>query len=301
MNSLFRQHALSYGNDGKKWFESISSSIKTYEEKWSLHVLPPYTLSYNYIAPVKRSDGSRAVIKIGYPKDPEFQSEIDMLTVCYGDGMVRLLEVDRTNAVMLMEEVIPGTPLSSLPDDQEATRILTSVMKKIWKPIPNDTHFVTVKEWAQALYDYPGHYQNNPNPPIPFALAYQAIQILDELLKTSAPPVLTHADLHHDNILKSDRDGWIAIDPKGIAAEPCYDTTAMIRNPYNFLHGNPNIDDVLRTRIRILSQELGFNPKRIHLWCFVQTVLSAVWSRNDAKDVSHALTVVKALEAISTD
>lgn len=240
---------------------------------------------------MKRSDGSRAVLKIGYPHDPEFPSEIDMLTVCNGEGMVRLLESDKEYAVMLIEEINPGTPLSSVSDDTQVTIILSSIMKKIWKPIPKDKHLVTIDQWAKALYE--------PYDPFPTDLVHKAIPMLEELIATSAAKVLTHADLHHDNILKSDRGGWLAIDPKGIAAEPCYDTTAMIRNPYTLLHAMPNINELLKNRIRVLSKELGFNPERIRKWCFVQTVLSGVWTREDPSDVAHAMKVAQSIERIT--
>src|SRR6266567_6137524 len=42
---------------------------------------------------------------------------------------------------------------------------------------------------------------------------------------SSAEPVLVHGDLHHDNVLSSARAGWLAIDPKGVAAEPAYETS----------------------------------------------------------------------------
>lgn len=291
MNDLFKQHALTYGEEGKKWFNSIPSIIKTYEEKWGLKALAPYNLTYNYIAPVERTDGSRAVLKIGYPNDKEFQSEIDMLEACNGKGMVRLLMADRANSVILIEEVTPGMPLSTITDDSQATKILTSVMKKVWKPLPNKHHFTKIADWTKALYE--------PCDPFPSHFVHKAIPLLEELLKTSASPVLTHADLHHDNILKSDRAEWLAIDPKGIAAEPCYDTTAMIRNPYKLLHATPNIDDILRKRILVLSEELGFEPERIRRWCFVQTVLSGVWCRDDANDMAYAVKVATALNKIT--
>jgi len=291
MNNLFKQHALTYGEEGKKWFEGIPTILKTYEKKWRLKALAPYNLTYNYIAPVERANRSRAVLKICYPKDIEFQSEIDMLTTCNGDGMVRLLQSDRTNAVILIEEVTPGTPLSKVTDDTEATKIHAAVMKRLWKPLPNNHHFTTIATWAQALYEL--------SDPFPSHLVQNAVALLEELLATSAPPVLTHADLHHDNILKSDRGDWLAIDPKGIAAEPCYDTTAMIRNPYKLLHAMPNIDQLLKNRIQIMSKELGFDPERIRRWCFVQTVLSGVWTRDDANDSAHAVNVATALDRIT--
>lgn len=290
MNDLFRQHAFSYGEEGKKWFDSIPIIVKTFEKKWGLKVLAPYNLTYNYIAPVERFDGSHAVLKIGYPKDSEFQSEIDMLEACNGEGIVRLLKADRANTVILIEEVSPGTPLSEFTDDIEATKIHAAVMKRLWKSLPKNHHFITIAKWARALYE--------AHDPFPSYLVHKAIPLLEELLATSSPLVLTHADLHHDNILKSNRSKWLAIDPKGIAAEPCYDTTAMIRNPYKLLNILQNIDDLLQNRIQILSKELNFDPERIRKWCFVQTVLSGVWCRDDKNDMAHAIKVATALNRI---
>ena len=123
-------------------------------------------------------------------------------------------------------------------------------------------------------------------------------ELIEDLIASSATPVLVHADLHHDNVLSSKRDGWLAIDPKGIVAEPAYETAAMIRNPYNKLKDMENIEETLRSRILILSEELGFDPKRICNWCLAQTVLSGVWTRDDTAYTKHALKVAQALDNI---
>lgn len=299
MNSVFIKHALTFGKDGEKWLDQIPETIKRYEAKWSLKVLYPYNLTYNYIAPVVRNDGSKAVLKIGFPKDREFQTEIEALSVFNGGGSVNLLKADRKNAVILIEQVNPGTPLSTIQDDTKATRILASVMKKLWKPLPKNNNFITIYDWIKALLDYPKRCKSNHNHPVPLHITEKATQLFRELIATSSPPVLTHADLHHDNILRSNRDQWLAIDPKGIAAEPAYDTAAMIRNPYKMIKDLQNIDTLLYDRIMVLSQVLGIDPKRIHKWCFAQTVLSGVWTIDDASDTIHALKVAESLDRIN--
>ncbi len=298
MNSIFIKNALTYGQDGEKWLKQIPEIIKVYEVKWSLKVFPPYNLTYNYIAPAVLDNGSRAVLKIGFPKDKEFQSEIEALSVFNGNGSVNLLNADRKKAVILIEQVNPGIPLSTIIDDTKATRILASVMKKLWKPLPKNNNFQTISQWTNALAKYPNRYKDFNNPPIPWSLTNQAAKLFKELIATSYPLVLTHADLHHDNILKSDRDRWLAIDPKGIAAEPAYDTAAMIRNPYKIIKDVQDIDKLLKNRIMVLSQELGIDPKRIHKWCFAQTVLSGVRTTDDPSDTIHALKVAESLNRI---
>lgn len=299
MNDEFMKNIISlFGDEGRKWLDSIPQKIETYKQKWSIEVFPPFVLSYNYVAPVRKNDGRLAVLKIGYPKDKEFQNEIEALEVFNGGGITKLIKSDRKNAVMLIEQVQPGIPLSKIEDDDKATRILASVMKKLWKPLPRDNHFITISEWTKELQEYPDKYKKSRNPPIPLYLVKKALRLFEDLISSPTPSVLVHADLHHDNVLSSDRDGWLAIDPKGIAAEPAYETAAMIRNPYDKLKDMINIEETLRRRILILSEELGFDPKRIRNWCLAQTILSGVWTRDDAAYSKHALKVAQALDII---
>jgi len=298
MNSEFVQHALSNGEEGEAWLKRIPDIITDYQKKWKLKVSPPFNLSYNYVAPTKRLDGSEAVLKIGFPKDKEFQTEIAALEVFNGQGIEKLLEEDRENAVILIERVTPGVPLSSLDDDEKATRILAEIMRRLWKPLPKNHHFITVEEWMQAIPEYMEKY-NGATSLIPISLVEKANSLFKELIATSSAPVLVHGDLHHDNVLSSHRDGWLAIDPKGIAAEPAYETAAMIRNPYEKLKDLPHIDQILRRRILILSEELGFDPERIRKWCFAQSVLSGVWNDAGVKGSEHAINIATALDTLN--
>ena len=108
MSNEFTRYTLSKGEEGRQWLDSIPALIKQYEEKWSLQVLPPFELNYNYVAPVVLSSGSEAVLKIGFPQDKEFQSEIKALTLLNGKGVVKILEAEANDAVILIEKVQPG-------------------------------------------------------------------------------------------------------------------------------------------------------------------------------------------------
>lgn len=295
MGSEFVKRALRRGEEGKLWLESIPNIIAKYSQEWSLQTLSPFTLSYNYVAPAVREDGSHAVLKIGFPKDEEFQTEIAALSVFNGDGIVKLLEADRENAVILIERVEPGVPLSSMENDEEATKILAKVIKKIRKPIPSDHNFTTVAEGSRAISAVKQR-SGGVTGQLPINLVNKAESLFVDLLASSESPVLVHGDLHHDNVLSSERDGWLAIDPKGIAAEPAYEVAAMIRNPYEKLKNISNLKPLLHRRIIVLSEELGIDPIRIHQWCLAQTVLSAVWNIEDVEEPKHALRVAEVLE-----
>ncbi|KKB76771.1 hypothetical protein VW35_17950 [Devosia soli] len=92
-----------------------------------------------------------------------------------------------------------------------------------------------------------------------------------------------HGDLHHDNILSSDR-GWLAIDPKGVLGDPAYDVANVFINPER---GEKIASDPRRIAARadILSQRLGYNRKRILGWAAAHAALSACWDLEDGKAI----------------
>jgi streptomycin 6-kinase len=44
------------------------------------------------------------------------------------------------------------------------------------------------------------------------------------------PDILIHGDLHARNILRADREPWLAVDPKGYAGDPAYDGGALLKS-----------------------------------------------------------------------
>ena len=56
----------SQGDAGTQWLQSLAELLDYCAVRWSLTVLPPFSnLTYHYVAPVVRADGSDAVLKIG--------------------------------------------------------------------------------------------------------------------------------------------------------------------------------------------------------------------------------------------
>lgn len=298
MNDEFVNNAKSRGIDGEAWLKRIPEIVGEYEKKWLFTVLSPFNLTWNYVAPVVCLDGTNAVLKIGFSKDPQFQTEIDALEIFNGEGIEKLLQSDRVNSVILIEHLKPGVPLSSLEDDEEATRILARIVKRLRKPLSPHNKFTTVIEWAEAIPEYLEKYKNT-NGPLPFNLVNKANELFKELFASSEEGVLLHGDLHQDNILTSDRDEWLAIDPKGIVAEPAYEIATMIRNPYKKMRDNKNMDKLILKRIEVLSHELLLDPKRIYKWALAQTILSAVWSsESKERKWEHAIHVAEVMDRL---
>lgn len=297
MSDDFIKHAKAYGKKGEDWIKNIPDNISKYENKWSIKVSSPFKLTYNYVAPAVREDGTDVVLKMGFPEEREFQTEIDALEAFGGRGIENIFEADRENGVILIERLVPGVPVSELNDD-DATIKIALVIKKLHITPPVNHNFITVSEWTQDLFNIRERFQGDTGP-LPEYLIDKAQYLFTELINSQSTPVLLHGDLHHDNVLSSERDNWLAIDPKGVVAEPCYETAAMLRNPGGRVMKQSNPGEFIKRRIEILSEELNFEPERIRKWAIAQTVLSAVWSIDEnGKGWEEAVSIAEVIDRI---
>jgi streptomycin 6-kinase len=269
-----------YGEAGRAWLARLPSLITEYAQQWSLTVLSPFEpLSYNYVAPAVRADGTDVVVKVGY-LNPALCTEIEALRCYDGHGMVQLLEVNQEHGVLLLERLKPGTPLSKERDDRRATSIAVDVMQQLWRPAPDTQAFPSVAQWAQGLHRLRDRFEGGTGP-FPAPLVDAAERLFPELLTSMGEPVLLHGDLHQGNILAAERQPWLALDPKGVLGEPTYEVGALLRNPRPGLLAEPQPRQVLAQRVDQFADELGCDRARIVGWGLAQAVLSAWWGFED--------------------
>jgi streptomycin 6-kinase len=279
-DNFARTMAEIYGEAGLAWLARLPSLVGAYARQWSLTVLPPFEpLSYNYVAPAMRADGTDVVLKVGFP-NPELYTEIEALRCFEGHGSVQLLEVSRKHGVLLLERLKPGTPLSKERDDRRATSVAVAVMQQLWRPAPDTQAFPSVAQWAQGLRRLRDRFAGGTGP-FPAPLVDAAERLFTELLTSMAAPVLLHGDLHHGNILAAQRQPWLALDPKGVLGEPAYEVGALLRNLWPGLLAEPHPGQVLAQRVDQFADALGVERARIVGWGRAQAVLSAWWSLED--------------------
>lgn len=296
MHALFIKNALSRGESGKEWIEAIPSLIKTYEKKWSLTVLPPFDLSYNYVAPAKRRNGEMVVLKLGFPSDPEFISEVHALQVFDGKGAVKLLQHDLPNCVALLEYLQPGQQLQTLKNNIKETEIAAIVAQNLWQDIPKESgQFITLEKWFEAFARYKKRFGTSG--PIPEDIFVKGETLFLHLLQTTENPQLIHGDFHHMNILSSGTS-WKTIDAKGVIGDPMYDLAVFLHNPLPDFLKKPNAKALVMERIGIFSQKLGFDKKRIIHWGIAQSVLSALWDTEDKGIWKEGIDFVRLLESL---
>jgi len=266
------------GEEGRAWIERLPVILAACEQRWGLTIGLPFDLSFNYVAPALRSDGTPVVVKACLP-DGE-STQVEALRLFDGHGMVRLLEYDKGDEVMLLERLRPGTLLSTIDDDEKATSIAASVMRQMWRPPPQEHAFPTVFDWGKGFIRLRQHFGGGHGP-FPPALLEEAESLFAGLNASMADPVLLHGDLHHENILAAERQPWLAIDPKGLVGEPAYEPGALLRNQLAVVFEDPRPVRVMARRVEQLAGELGLDRARVRGWGLAQALLSMWWTIED--------------------
>jgi len=289
-----------HGDEGRAWLERLPSILTACEQRWHLTLNTPFpNISFHFVIPGMSDDGTPVVVKAHSPTS-EFAEELEALRRFDGHGMAKLLAYDVNDEVMLLERLRPGMSLRKMEDDERAIYIAATVMKQLWRPaLPVQHPFATVEKWGLGFTRLREHYGGG-NGPFPKALLEEAERLYAELSTSMAQPMLLHGDLHQDNILSSERDGWLAIDPKGLIGEPAYETGAMLRNFLPDLLEMPDPKQVLTRRVDQLSEELGFDRARVHGWGLSQAVLAAWWGIEDNGQLGEGcLTCARLLSEIT--
>jgi streptomycin 6-kinase len=219
-------------------------------EEWGLELGSPFPGSrYSYVVPA----GEDAVLKITPPDDDESDEEGDALALWAGDGAVRLLRRDTGRRALLIERALPGTDISGLPED-EATAIAVGVASHLWRPAREPFRWIGdhVGHWIDAAW------ASEPRHPL-LPSARELFSALDVGRRT-----LVHGDLHHHNILASER-GFLAIDAKAMLGEPEFDVPPFLWNP---LSSTMQLD-VVERRLAAFAGA-GLDQFRMRAWAVIR-------------------------------
>ena len=268
-----------HGPAGDAWLAQLPALLDELAARWSLTVLPPFPVpSYNYVAPAIGPDGAALALKAGVPH-PELWGEIDALRLFDGRGVARLIDADPIGGALLLERVLPGDALKSVNDDEECVQVAATVMRALWRPLPADHPFRTMAHLARGLerlrIEFDGGYG-----PFPAARVDRAAALWRELLAGDASPMLLHGDMNPGNILRSNRGGWLAIDPKGYAGDPLFDAATFLNDPPAGLSAG-EMPSGQQRRVALLAEALGAPRDTVLAWAEAHAVLSGWWSYED--------------------
>jgi streptomycin 6-kinase len=287
-----------HGERGREWIEQLPTLLGECRERWSLKLDQPFAnLSYNLVTPAEMSGNTEVVLKLGVPC-PEFTTEAAALDLFQGIGAVRLLDHDAPRGILLMEHVLPGTPIYKLQSEPEATRTAATLMRQLWRFPPADHAFHSLAVWFRAFEQLRNDFAGDSGP-FPAEFVDKAERTFAELNASTVSNVILHGDLHHANILFSVKRGWLAIDPKGISGDPGYEVGPFMLNQLPPGASQPATMGILKQRLAIFSEELGIAEKQLARWSFCHAVLSALWDFEECADWRPTMTLAEMLAQLS--
>ena len=281
-----------FGNQGKEWLVDLPNILEQVCNEWNLTPTSPFSnLSINYVTPAKMSNGREVVIKLGVPSK-EIGAEIAALSHFAGEGAVSLIDSDENRWLLILEKVSPGASLIENAESLEAIEVAAQVMRSLWKTPSPDRTFPLLEDWFLGLSKVRKKFDGSTGP-FPVKLFEMAETLSQELFDSTGPAVLLHGDCHHDNIVSSERTGWLAIDPKGVVGDPAFELCPFLRNP-SYLHKEYSISDLLPRRVRRFSEILGIDEQRICSWGVAEAILSASWDLGgDSEFVQNGILLAK--------
>jgi streptomycin 6-kinase len=249
---------------GPEWLERLPRLVDECVEQWGLALGPPMAGGYaSFVAPA-----GDAVLKVGFPHE-EAEHEALVLRLWAGDGAVRLLDEDPSRNALLLERCAPGTPLLDT-DDDTACDVVIGLMPRLWKPPPPGLRHLAdlAAAWVDglpALWEAAGR-------PFERQLLDAAVSALTELGPSQGPLVIGNEDLHAGNVLRAQREPWLVIDPKPLAAEREFGPVAMIRDVKEHVRGGQLSAERVHRRLEHFSSELGLDRERVRGWTIAHTI-----------------------------
>lgn len=257
-----------------------SADFEPWLARWALTADGDAFSSLNaWLLPVTRGD-ERAILKISHASE-----EIDGARTMQwwgGQGAARVLALD--GEALLLERLTGSRDLSAMArgaEDDAATVAICDVLARLHAPrvTPLPDTLVPLEEWfsplAPAAASIGGLYSH-------------AAQAAAELFATSEPPVVLHGDMHHGNVLDSER-GWLAIDPKGLIGDRAYDYANLFCYPWDCTEAPKRFS----RRARIVSTLANIALPRLLNCVIAYTGVTAACALVDAKNPTRALQILE--------
>ena len=272
--------------DRQTWLDRLPALVLELTHRWSLRIGEPFDhadVTCPWVAAVCRADSTPAVLKLAMPH-MEGQDEIRGLRFWNGNPTVRLLEADDDLGAMLLERCHPGYMLRSEPEDKQDV-VIAGLLKRLWRKSASPAALSGFRHLSEMLNAWRQETLSEARYWPDAVLVREGLQTLEALGKPSPADVLLATDLHAGNVLRSERESWLVIDPKPFIGERSYDLVQHLQNCEVRLHTDP-IGMVKR-----LADFAEVDAERLRLWTFGRAAADprSDWSNSLWINVARAL------------
>ncbi len=213
------------GESVRDWLDELPRLSAELMARWPCVPAGDVRAGYGgVVVPVRRFNGTRAVLKMSLPGDGEdFESAV--LETWGGRGAVLLLERDDRLGARLLEHLGNGS-LDEVEDAEVSMAVAGGLARRLAVPAPEGLPRLSeaYARWAQELPDM--------NRRCGHALSARTLGVAVAScreLGSEQPDTVLHGDLHQNNVLRGRREEWLAIDPLGVVgdlASECLTTSA---------------------------------------------------------------------------
>ena len=143
----------------------------------------------------------------------------------------------------------------------EQDLVIAQLLRRLWRMPPASHPFRPLSEmiayWSGETLAWPERWQD-------MGLVREGLRVFDALARPSSGDVLLATDLHAGNVLRSEREPWLVIDPKPFIGDPAYDATQHFLNCKARLRSDP------RGLVNRMAELLEVDRERVRLWTFAR-------------------------------
>jgi streptomycin 6-kinase len=250
-----------FGDVGRNWLARLPSLVADAASAWQLQVGAPFEPGGNvgWVAPVRRADGSDAVLKVECPghRNPWAAKGLQHWA---GRGAARLFDSDEASQVLLLERCVPGTNGDDL-DVAAANKAVASVLAALHAvEAPAEDEFeplaMLVERSRETMWDWFDRFER----PLDRGVVAQADELFTSLTSSST-----------DTVLVLSERGWLAIDPYPVLGDRAFDVGHSLSRR-----------DLLdaQEQVTLFADRLDLDARRIAGWTFACCVELALECRS---------------------
>ncbi|MFE5118084.1 aminoglycoside phosphotransferase family protein [Streptomyces sp. NPDC056669] len=266
---------------GRAWLAALPRLAADFLDRWGLRPAGPAAHGMaSLVLPVTDADGSPAVLKLQQVREETEGVPLGLRT-WNGNGVVLLLDHDPDTGTMLLERLDATRPLSSVPDDTAAMRILADLLARLTS-VPAPGGLRRLSDIATAMLEQTPDAVPVLRDPAEQRLVRVCASAVAELLDEPGDRLL-HWDLHYDNILAGEREPWLAIDPEPLTGDPGFELLPALDNRWDEILATGDPTRAVLRRFDLLTEALGLDRRRATGWTLGRVLQNALWDIEDGK------------------